>query len=133
MTPLAPQRSTDYVWPHCGEIHLRANRVEELTTDRQSEVRDVNKQLPGYPKTLIDLIRPIEVRVVDETLQPTEVGQRSMAAEACRALLLCIGATVDDVGCRHHCYLPTDGGARLLEVHAHHDKQLVPVAGTMRT
>ncbi len=69
-------------------VVLREDRVEELAADGQTEARHVEEQLAADAQTRVDVVRTVEVRVVEQTL-------------------------------------PAQRRAGLLEVHAHHDVQVI--------
>src|ERR1039457_3555439 len=69
-----------------GRQILGSDHVEELSSGRHSHLRQIEQQAPCQPQAVIDLVRLVEVGIVDQSL-------------------------------------PSDRGARLLEVNAHHDAQ----------
>ncbi len=63
-----------------GDV-LRGDRVEELAPDGEPELGDVQQQLPGQPQPLVDGVRAVEIRVVDEAL-PAQRGARFLEVHA---------------------------------------------------
>ena len=50
-----------------GDV-LRGDRIEELATDRQAEIENLEQQLTGQPQTAVDVAGPVQMRVVDQAL-----------------------------------------------------------------
>src|ERR1022692_3288213 len=49
---------------------LRRDHVEELSSGRHSHLRQIEQQAPGQPQAVIDLVRLVEVGIVDQSLPP---------------------------------------------------------------
>jgi hypothetical protein len=49
---------------------LRRDRVEELAAGGQSQLEEIEKELPRQPQSFVDGEGAVEVRVVDQPLPP---------------------------------------------------------------
>lgn len=47
---------------------LRANRIKHLARNRHALTSKIAKQLPTHPQPLIDLIRLVDIGVINQTL-----------------------------------------------------------------
>ncbi len=72
---------TDRAPAHEVGIKLTQCRVEEFRSGRQPHLRDIGEQLAREAKPLVDVIRTVEIRVVDEPL-PTHDRPRLLEVDA---------------------------------------------------